>query len=364
MLSPSSRHVEVLGFPTVTPSGGWKLNVRNLRHQYWKLVYSQIQTPAAEVWPESAEACAWGSASSGSRIFRSASKLKMLLSQVSADPDNAYNWMVDLDLQMLNAGIRALTCASYPLLEADYLSMTTLTKHLTTKHQVEVAEFLEGSRHVYCIKGANWFEVARKGLVAPWCFRRDVVKTFSSVQQWWTSLDPRNFVVPEEGTFLALFRNGAAGMLPWDSDFDMKLYTEADITMEGFMNRTLDPPFRSMEIEAYAYDGCGQDNYVLLRRPNITHHIGDVYVRGGQARADHPWRANLFGVQVSLSPGHLEHIFFTRYRTPVQKLFGDGIPLQCVYVGHNACLPDCRNQDEPCEFEDNFVHVDHFASDT
>ena len=27
-------------------------------------------------------------------------------------------------------------------------------------------------------------------------------------------------------------------------------------------------------IEAYAYDGCGQDNYLLLRQANITHHIG------------------------------------------------------------------------------------------
>ena len=24
-----------------------------------------------------------------------------------------------------------------------------------------------------------------------------------------------------------------AGIMPWDSDFDVKLYTEADITMEG-----------------------------------------------------------------------------------------------------------------------------------
>ena len=29
-----------------------------------------------------------------------------------------------------------------------------------------------------------------------------------------------------------------------------------------------------LRIEAYAYDGCGQDSYVLLRQANITHHIG------------------------------------------------------------------------------------------
>ncbi|CAJ1406205.1 unnamed protein product [Effrenium voratum] len=212
--------------------------------------------------------------------------------------------------------------------DADYLQHVALTTKLTEKHQargsgreVEMADF-DGRRQVLCIKGANWFQVAQKGLVAPYCFRRDVTQAFRRVYGWWTSLDPRNFLVPEEGTFLALFRNGDAGIMPWDSDFDVKLYTEADITMEGFMNRTLEPSFQSMRIEAYAYDGCGQDNYLLLRQANITHHIGDAYVRGSQRRTSHPWRAKLFGVEVSLSPEHLQHIFFTRYRTPVRKLFG------------------------------------------
>eukprot|EP00435_Cladocopium_sp_Y103_P049215 s460_g14.t1 len=97
-----------------------------------------------------------------------------------------------------------------------------------------------------------------------------------------------------------------------------------------------------------------KDSYVLLRQANITHHIGDAYVRGSQRR--HPWRARLFGTEISLSPEHLEHIFFTRYRTPVAKLFGDGIPLQCFLQGHNACMPDCRDPNLPCDFEDNFVH--------
>ena len=89
---------------------------------------------------------------------------------------------------------------------------------------------------------------------------------------------------------------------------------------------------------------------MLLRRPNIVHHIGDAYVRGNQR--PQPWRARLFGTEVALSPEHLEHIFFVRYRTPVQKLFGDGIALQCFHPGHNACLPDCREPLTACEFED------------
>jgi len=162
---------------------------------------------------------------------------------------------------------------------------------------------------------------------------------------------------------LALFRNGAVGMLPWDSDFDAKIYSVADFEPKDFMNRTKQDAFKRSELEAYLYNGCGQDSYVLLRRPSITHHIGDVYISGGQSLSEYPWKAILFGTEVRLSPEHLQHIFFRRYRTPVRKLFGDGIPLQCFHLGHNACMPDCRDEDLPCEFEDNFVHVDCFESE-
>lgn len=339
----------VLSFPTSSELFSWR--VRRLRHQYWKLEFSAVDE-ITDQRSLSGASCALGLASM-TRVF-AATTLQSLLSQVESDPEKPWNWLLDLDLQIHHAKIKAMSCADGPMPEVDYLPQISLTRHVSHKHQVEMADF-DGRREVSCIKGANWFEVARKGLVAPYCFRRDVMKAFRQLRQWWTSLDARNFLVPEEGTFLALFRNGDAGIMPWDSDFDVKLYTEQDITMEGFMNRTLEPAFQSMQIEAYAYDGCGQDSYVLLRQANITHHIGDAYVRGSQRR--HPWRARLFGTEISLSPEHLEHIFFTRYRTPVAKLFGDGIALQCFLQGHNACMPDCRDPNLPCDFEDNFVHV-------
>lgn len=129
------------------------------------------------------------------------------------------------------------------------------------------------------------------------------------------------------------------------------------------MNRTREPDFQRLELEAYSFNGCGQDSYVLLRRANITHHIGDVYMRGSQSLAEHPWKAKLFGVEVRLSSEHMNHIFFTRYRTPVRKLFGDGMPLRCSVPGHNACMPDCTDESQPCEFEDHFVHADTFLSE-
>ena len=38
--------------------------------------------------------------------------------------------------------------------------------------------------------------------------------------------------------------------------------------------------------------------------------------------ADQDFFEKMPGPRISLSPEHLEHIFFTRYRTPVAKLFG------------------------------------------
>lgn len=361
---------KVLGFPTIHPDRTWRWNVRRIRHQYWKLTYTLpksskrvFSVPCSDAFACIMDAlCATDDVTSGTRVFQSAAVFKTLFPRVGFDVDNPSNWLVDLDLQMHGEGLDVLTCTTLPMPEIDYVSRANLTTFLSEKHQVEVARFL-GSQFELCLKGGNWFQVVQKGLVAPWCFRRDITYAFQGVSRWWKSLDPlNNFVVPEEGTFLALFRNGAAGMLPWDSDFDVKLYTAKHLTAEGFMNHTKDATFKSMEIEAYSYKGCGQDDYVLLRRPNITHHIGDMYIRGDQTMLDYPWRANLFGTEVRISPEHLHHIFFRRYRTPVRKLFGDGIVLQCFHPGHNACLPDCRDEDMPCDFEDDFVHVDCFDS--
>lgn len=358
----------ILGFPTVSPSGEWQWRVRQIRNQYWKLMYALprgLSSQRAHVLAPRGGSptvhCAHGNAASSSKVFGASGHLRQLLSVVRNDPDNAFNWFVDLDLQTLEMGLPVISCLVAPLPEQDYLPRATLSKYLSTRYEVEVAEFI-GERHERCLAGANWFEVLQKGLVAPWCFRRDVEKAFRDVHEWWTMLDPRkNFVVPEEGTFLAVFRNGASGMMPWDSDFDAKLYTESPLTVPEFMNMTEQASFKRMEIEAYAYKGCGQDNYVLLRRPNITHHIGDMYVRGEQQVSSHPWRVRLFGTEVRLSPEHLEHIFFVRYRTPVRKLFGDGLHLQCFLPLHRACMPDCRDEALPCEFEDEFVHVDDFS---
>ena len=48
-------------------------------------------------------------------------------------------------------------------------------------------------------------------------------------------------------------------------------------------------------------------------------------------------------LRISLSPEHLEHIFFTRYRTPVAKLFGI-LALSCIITAWAFCSHiNCMN---------------------
>ena len=118
---------------------------------------------------------------------------------------------------------------------------------------------------------------------------------------------PQFQAVPEEGTLLAIWRGGEVGVFPWDSDFDLKLYThlkaEDDPThsVENFheglklgFNRTWDPDPGERKTQAWNFHGCGDDEYFLVRIPNITHHIGDVYYRSGVPKSANPWRVELF----------------------------------------------------------------------
>merc|ERR1712032_1407694 len=219
----SRSDVHVLGFPMVSPSDVWQWSLRKVRHQYWKLMYSVHRKYSdLSVLPDDLGSacnekclCAQGGATSSTRVFRDGSTFRSLVLEVNGNTGDFFNWFVELDLQTQWARRSVCTCALWPMPEEDYLARASLSSHLSEQYQIEVALFLD-RKFELCIPGANWFQVVQKGLVAPWCFRRDVVKAFRDVHSWWIASDPeRSFVIPEEGTFLALFRNGEAGMLPW-----------------------------------------------------------------------------------------------------------------------------------------------------
>jgi len=135
------------------------------------------------------------------------------------------------------------------------------------------------------------------------------------------------------------------------------------LPLETFLDQLNAANLTQHGIETHHFTGCGQDTYILVRRKDIKHHIGDVYFHGNRSQAKFgPWNTELFGVNVSIGPYHLDHIYFRRYGKPAKKIFGDGYLLQCFTEGHNACLPDCTHGG-PCEFDDHFFHVDFSADE-
>jgi len=228
-------------------------------------------------------------------------------------------------------------------------------------------EALKSGDHffIHCMRGLNWFQISSRGVVGSYCFRRVIDRHVKFLLNYWVNV--RGFqAMPEEGTLLAIFRNGEMGAFPWDSDFDLKFYTELDMDrhdfkkeLEAHINET-----NLMPTQAWNFDGCSADHYFLIRIPNITHHVGDVYFNHRKEREENPWNLKLFNfANMSISQHHLEHIYFDRYHGPVEKRFGDhGKVLQCWSEWHTACLPNCagKDSDAACEFEDNFVHVDNW----
>lgn len=92
-----------------------------------------------------------------------------------------------------------------------------------------------------CMVGLNWFQVSSRGVLSSYCFRRVMEHLQRTVVTWWQRRHPRNIVMPEEGSLLAIFRNAAVAPFPWDSDFDLKLYSgvprEDDDLVEGDNSR-------------------------------------------------------------------------------------------------------------------------------
>lgn len=218
--------------------------------------------------------------------------------------------------------------------------------------------------HIRCMRGLNWFQISSRGVVGSYCFRRVIDRHVKFLLDYWVNI--RGYqAMPEEGTLLSIFRNGETSGFPWDSDFDLKFYTEEDMDRKLF-KKELEEHINStalMPTQAWNFDGCGADHYFLIRIPNITHHVGDVYFNHKKPRSQNPWKLKLFDFpEMSISQHHLEHIYFDRYHGPTEKRFGDsGTVLQCWSEWHNACLPNCSGeQGEICEFDDNFVHIDNW----
>ena len=76
--------------------------------------------------------------------------------------------------------------------------------------------------------GLNWFQITGRGVVGSYCFRRSQEAHVRFLLDYWVAKLGHQ-AIPEEGTLLAMWRSGEFAGFPWDSDFDMKFYTEGKI---------------------------------------------------------------------------------------------------------------------------------------
>ncbi|CAD7970669.1 unnamed protein product [Amoebophrya sp. A25] len=402
---------------------------RRVRKQYWKAVYYRSGSQ------QFARHCGAGSAL---RVYSRDLFLRLVadddaLPKLDTNADEKYTSKIlthlDLALSDQRPGLDyvSIYASNNPVPEdgwyvqkpalhaatADHFQVEAVTSVDTAAsyHENDVVDGGSGSGSnaytpvapfVQCMPGLNWFQINTRGVIGSYCFRQQVERHFRYFVSWWVN-GMGNQAVPEEGSLLALWRNGEVGQFPWDSDFDLKLYTaDPSLTKDEFHEQLKKQFAKDGETDegrttqAWSFLGCGDDNYFLIRIPNITHHIGDVYYQNNVKRTAHPWRVRMLGSSwrsrerstpakalnlarnsnrrtgssaseqlattssdvvvdqqqqhatdlgfpISVSQGHMEHIFFDRYHGPVEKLYGDhGSPLQCQSRNHNACLPDCK----------------------
>ncbi len=335
------RHVkpttQVIGMPHYTTvhhkllHDAWHYPARRIRREYWKLIFEHPP-------PECEGECCTSHTTSGTRLY-SPAVLPRIFPASAEHNSTVDSFIPELDMAGHYIHLTATTCNSPDaaiLIEENYLNHAAIEKSSASHHRSEYFQFTPSNVHEVC-QPLTWFDILKFGLVGGYCFRRDVERTLRSIRNWWVASGEDRFMVPEEGTMLALWRNGKRGMFPWDSDFDAKLYSFKDIPIPNVTTHGAHCFSNASQTEVHHYAGCGHQQYSLVRRPNITHHIGDLYISGNQNPAEYKWTTTLMGVEVRLSQSHLWHAFFERYRKPIEKYYGDGEVLHCKIENHPAC---------------------------
>jgi len=304
--------------------------LREIRLQYWKLQYHK--SPAGSIYSADGR-CFEGQSTSSTRIFR-VSTLRRLYATLANEMSNVSfaEWLVALDLEAARLSIRIHTCVAEPLLDQNYLDHARLTPFLANRFQVEVARFSH-RQWVQCLPiEVNLGLVAHSGLVRSWCTRKATMDNWEMAESSWLKGDDRRFLCLAHGGFLSLLRGGTLGIMPWDNDVDAHRCSTQLSTAAHHAERT---PFGVMHIYP----------------------------------SEMPFRFQLFGrLEVRFSQFWMEHHLWAqkgRYGAFAVKMTWAGPeehrafrPLRCN-LHHTACLPSCRSPTR-CEFEDHFVHVDHW----
>ena len=278
-LHNSSSNLFYGSLPIVDQQNRWRVGASNLRHQFWRVHYSEMN----EIVEND---CVVSDAAGSTRVYTSkmfresmAMRSKVLAMNdtlrggVELDPqDGKYSlssFYVDLDLSAKLLGVKALTCLYGHLQEEHYLSKARLSPWLAFRHAVEVVEFW-GRREEMCVVKPqldSMFQHINAGRVTTPCFRRSAEAEIRNIARWWIELDPgknkkknklkqkvaktkflgmflifffiifdpgRHFITLKQGTVLTgLMRGGDLGMMPWDRDLEMVLLSTGPISFFG-----------------------------------------------------------------------------------------------------------------------------------
>lgn len=414
--------VSVVGLLWAGVDNKWNWPARRVQRQYWKLAYTAYPTGYARRLlrgPDHGQ-CYGGDTVSGTRIYRT-EVLSSLLDGVKATANPA--WLINLDLEALKQGHgpRTFTCAFTVLREEDYKVNAKLTDYVAKRYEVEAAQFHTGaSLQVNCQHTPDdlrYFRIMHgQGLVAPWCFRYILRTAWQQLASCWHAASPEHFLVPVDGTALALFRN-PQHILPWDHDvdfllavngpetFDPSLFLEPDSKEEaGVLYEFRKLGFSWTVLGDYRAKGAGMHLEVTYTSavfaPGPRSVTLDAVVRPNYDRATWPLTAELAGVEVRMSADLVDFVVGKFKGSSDKRLqpgtfwgvVRDSESLTCREPGHTACLPDCTLQepenlcrnspecatsedhsDKPwcaaclavptasCEFPDRFVEIDFFG---
>eukprot|EP00929_Paragymnodinium_shiwhaense_P012199 TRINITY_DN11895_c0_g1_i4.p1 TRINITY_DN11895_c0_g1~~TRINITY_DN11895_c0_g1_i4.p1 ORF type:complete len:770 (+),score=163.17 TRINITY_DN11895_c0_g1_i4:83-2392(+) len=372
------REVAWAGLGAMNSSKLYNWPVQRLRHQYWKLDYSDYATghetspymPLAQFW-------AVGDTTSGTRIYDTRVLLELedsilraerghpaalpLSSEPLGEPSSAAEWFVALDLAAKAQGLRAYTLLAGQVLEDSYRSHVALSSRLSRSFHVEAARFLPGAAQQHnCLfptsKTAAAF-TSDHGTVVSWCTRWRLKRMFQVIGNWWLQLAPgKHIIVPVSASVLNIYRSGDLELFPWDADIDANFISQNPLVIGSLLEEHQD------QLASMGYDYILKGDRVVFKDIHDTARM-DIWISGPQDVIAYEIRARLCGVRVNFFRDQLEGTVW--YYRPAEKIFGNtrGMLLHCRWPGHNACLPDCVRDGlgvgpDGCEFPDRFVHLD------
>lgn len=381
-----AQNLSIVGFPTLDREKVWSWPSKSLRHQFWKLFYSD----GRQYLPDAVTACESADTTSGTRVYSPGALQHMLATTTATDPATL---LVELDILGLKAGAgQTWTCPSPPMHEDSFLELAVLPAAFADRHQIEAARYTATNIHVECLTTnatGPWalaHKLSHQRLATRLCYRKQVEDNFCRIVNWWRQVDPeRNFASVKQGTLLtAMIRGGEVSMMPWDNDLELSLYSLGPNPLLGWCAWHIEWEARAHCIVQKLEGELGmnaspssdllppwlyEEHLSLAKFKAEVAGVFDVNFQGWVN--DMPISVVMFGrVEVHVNWDLWEHLFFEIFSGSWTKKVGtsgnivsgaDHCPSE-----HNACIPACQWKEQNSsrvqrfcifEFDDYFAHT-------